>query len=163
MAVCTTELGSVMNTDQDFTFSSLFANEATNVMFVVINFNSRCTAARAVSLDFTFSLPHKVVGGFIGRRISVQLVTWWNGSEQLWNARRISMEVNVILPLCDYMLDVLYMAIYVMKMRQDKAGWRTSKRHNYVPGYSSLNLDCLFKRMLHPYHDLFICRLLHTL
>lgn len=33
-----------MNTDQDFTFTSPFTNEASNVMFVVINFNSRCTA-----------------------------------------------------------------------------------------------------------------------
>lgn len=49
----------MMNTDQDFTLSSLFVNKATNVLCVVIHFNSRCTTAWAVTLNFAFTLRIK--------------------------------------------------------------------------------------------------------
>lgn len=131
MVVCTTELGSTMNTDQDFTFSSVFAKEASDVMFVVINFNSRCTTAWGVPLNFTFPLPHQGGGGFIGSRISFQPVTRLNVNEQLWTARWISRGINVILPLCDYILDVLCTSICVMRDEtKERAGWRTSERQN---------------------------------
>lgn len=78
----------MMNTDQDFTFTSPFTNEASNVMFVVINFNSRCTATSSGFYLF-FLLPHEGGGGrgFIGNWISLQPVTRLNVNEQLWTAR----------------------------------------------------------------------------
>lgn len=100
-----------MNTDEGFKFLSIFAKEVTNVMFLVINFNSRCTTTWLVPLNFTFSVPLQGGGGFI--RVFHFSQSYINN--QLWTAKWTFRGINVILPLCDYMLDVLQMSIYVMR------------------------------------------------
>lgn len=136
MVVCTTELGSMLNTDQEFMFSSLFAKEATNVMLVVINFNSRSKTAQAVLWISLFTATPRR-RRFYWQEDNISATIQMNVNEQLWTARWISRGINVILPLCDYMLDLLCMSIYVMRDEtKERAAWGTNETQN-------LNPDCL--------------------
>ena len=91
-----------METDGDCMFPFLFAKEAADVMFVIINFISKRTTAQRVPLNFTLSLPGG--GGF-----------YWQEdvNEELWMEEWISRGINVILPLWGYMMDILYILIHI--------------------------------------------------